>query len=228
MIEKKASWIPIESNPVILTQYLWELGISKDLEFQDIYTLDEQEILNFIQRPVYSLLFVFPMVKLEKNENLEKSKITQINNEQNIIWYKQTIKNSCGTIALLHAVTNVPHTLLENILKKTEHLDPSSRAKVIESCSQLEIIHAKFASQGVEETLNSNGKNSLHYICLVKSSKNGHLYELDGRNPLGPIDHGILNDDDLLGNQSIQIIKSYIHKKEGIQFSLCALVPVLH
>ena len=30
-----------------------------------------------------------------------------------------------------------------------------------------------------------------HYVCFVKSSKTGHLYELGGDRK-GPVDHGIL------------------------------------
>ncbi|KTW32316.1 uncharacterized protein T551_00407 [Pneumocystis jirovecii RU7] len=248
MTEKKSSWIPIECNPSILTEYLWELGINKNLGFHDVYSLDNEDILSVIPRPVYSLLFVFPMIISNEDKDFKKSGATLIKNDQNILWYKQTIKNSCGTIALLHASTNggardfiLPDSLLQNILNETENLNIDSRSKFIESFSQLKIIHTsknnifafynfskvEFASQG-KTSPNLYENTIFHYICFVKSSKNGHLYELDGRNPLGPIDHGILNED-LLGNQTIQIIKKYIYeRKKDIQFSLCALAPVFH
>ncbi|KAG5518745.1 hypothetical protein PMAC_002714 [Pneumocystis sp. 'macacae'] len=234
MNEKEFSWIPIECNPSILTEYLWELGIRKDLKFYDVYSLDNPDILSVIPKPVYSLLFVFPMKNLNNNNDFKKLDISLITDDQNILWYKQSIKNSCGTIALLHAASNgdvrnfiVPNSLLENILNEVENLDTYSRSRFIESLLQLKIIHSKFASQG-KTAPNTYEDTSFHYICFVKSSKNGHLYELDGRNPSGPIDHGILNED-LLGNQTIQIIKKYIHeRKKEIQFSLCALASVFH
>ncbi|KTW27328.1 hypothetical protein T552_02312 [Pneumocystis carinii B80] len=224
------SWVPLECNPFILTQYLWELGISKDLEIYDIFTLDDEEMLRFIPRPVFALLFVFPVKESDENCSSIETKEILIKNQENIIWFKQTVRNSCGAIALLHAATNgdarnfiLPNTLLANILEKIEYLDPSSLSNMIEF-SQLKTIHEKFASQGETTAPDALEDTSLHYVCFVKSSVNGHLYELDGRNPLGPIDHGFLNNSDILGDQSIQIIKSYINKREKeIRFSLCAL-----
>ncbi|KAG4305496.1 hypothetical protein PORY_001052 [Pneumocystis oryctolagi] len=235
MTERKSLWVPIECDPLILTQYLWELGISKDLKFYEIFSLDDSYISEFVSRPVYSLVFVFPVIELNKNDNLGP-KTLFIKNNQNILWCKQTINNSCGTIALLHASCNgdarnfiVPGSLLSNILNEIQDLDIFSRSKFIESSLQLEAIHAKFASQGTTLVQNSSDDIPFHYICITKSSKDGHLYELDGRNPLGPIDHGILKDNDLLGDQSIQIIKKYIdRRKNEFRFSLCALAPVLY
>ncbi|EMR08746.1 hypothetical protein PNEG_02920 [Pneumocystis murina B123] len=206
-------------------------------------------MLEFIPRPVYALLFVFPVKESDKNCNSIKTKEILIKNQKNVIWFKQTVRNSCGAIALLHATTNggaknfiLPNTLLANLLKKIEYLSSSSLSNMFEF-SQLKTIHEskkknyfilyflkiEFASQGETTPPGALEDISLHYICFVKSSVDGHLYELDGRNPLGPIDHGLLNDNDILGNQTIQIIKNYINKREkDIQFSLCALAYKFH
>ncbi|KAF6229421.1 hypothetical protein HO133_007537 [Letharia lupina] len=38
---------------------------------------------------------------------------------------------------------------------------------------------------------NAEDEVNIRYVCFVKSSKTGHLYELDGDRK-GPVDHGIL------------------------------------
>ena len=65
-----------------------------------------------------------------------------------------------------------------------------------------------------------------HYICLVRSHNNGHLYELDGDRK-GPIDRGdvLRAEDDLLGDGALAVVREYIRDGQGgIGFSLMALV----
>ena len=65
-----------------------------------------------------------------------------------------------------------------------------------------------------------------HYVCFVKSSKTGHLYELDGERK-GPVDHGILQmDEDILSGGALSIIQKFIGQENGqnVNFSLLALV----
>lgn len=64
-------------------------------------------------------------------------------------------------------------------------------------------------------------------MCFVKSSKNGHVYELDGDRK-GPVDHGDLeSDDDVLSGDGLDIVQKFICRDEGtnVNFSLLALVP---
>lgn len=137
----------MSGNPFILTQYIWELGISKDLEFHDVFTLEDEEMLESIPRPVYALLFVFPVKESDQNGTCIKTEETFIKNQENIIWFEQTVRNSCGAIALLHATTNgdtkdfiLPNTLLANILEKIKYPGPFSLSDMIEF-SQLKTIH---------------------------------------------------------------------------------------
>ena len=52
-----------------------------------------------------------------------------------------------------------------------------------------------------------------HYVCFVKSSKTGHLYELDGDRK-GPVDHGILQmDEDILSGGALSIIQKFISRE---------------
>jgi ubiquitin carboxyl-terminal hydrolase L3 len=65
-----------------------------------------------------------------------------------------------------------------------------------------------------------------HYICFVKSHKNGHLYQLDGDRKQ-PIDLGTMEiGDDALSESCLHVIRSMIESEDGnVNFSLMALVP---
>lgn len=66
-----------------------------------------------------------------------------------------------------------------------------------------------------------------HYVCFVKSARNGHLYELDGDRK-GPVDHGALEpEDDILSSGGLSFIQDFIsrEKDESANFSLLALGP---
>ena len=77
-----------------------------DFEFHDVFSL-EDEMWEFIPQPIYALIFLYEI----KNEH--KAIITsnlanqQSENKENPFFIKQTISNSCGSIALLHALCNV-------------------------------------------------------------------------------------------------------------------------
>ena len=50
-------YIPLESNPDLFTQLIHRLGVSTSLNFQDVLTIDEPDLL---PRPALALIFVFP------------------------------------------------------------------------------------------------------------------------------------------------------------------------
>ena len=73
---------------------------------------------------------------------------------------------------------------------------------------------------------NAEDEVDFHYVCFVKSSKTGHLYELDGDRK-GPVDHGILGAaEDILSGGALSIIQKFIGRENGqnVNFSLLALV----
>jgi ubiquitin carboxyl-terminal hydrolase L3 len=68
----------------------------------------------------------------------------------------------------------------------------------------------------------------LHYVCFVKSVKDNHLYELDGRRK-GPLDRGHIGESaDVLSEEATKVIQGFMdrEKESGrLEFSLIALTP---
>ena len=83
------------------------------------------------------------------------------------------------------------------------------------------------ALQGDSEVpANPEDEVDFHYVCFVKSHRNGHLYELDGDRK-GPIDWGLLGpDDDVLSEKGLGAIREFIGRvSRSMGFSLLALAP---
>lgn len=230
-------WIPLECNPDLFTQLIHQLGVSSDIVFQDVLSLDP-DMLSLIPRPVLALILVFPTSKIYEDEKaVEESMIQDYkgSGEQECIWFKQTINNACGFYGILHAICNgdarnmiAPSSTMAKVLTSCIPLEPSDRAKVIESSEEIESAYRTVALQGDSDVPeDAEAEVDFHYVCFVKSSKSGHLYELDGDRK-GPVDHGALESDaDVLSDRGLGIIQKFIRREEGanVNFSLLALVP---
>jgi ubiquitin carboxyl-terminal hydrolase L3 len=103
-------WVPLESDPAIITEYAHNLGLSKSLAFHDVFSIDP-ELLAFVPRPAHALLLVFPVTRVYENYRVEQDKGRELykgdtHPEGEIVWFRQTIGNACGTMGVIHAVFN--------------------------------------------------------------------------------------------------------------------------
>lgn len=103
-------FIPLESNPEVFTELIHKLGMSKSLCFQDVFSLDDPELLDLLPRPVHALILVFPTTEAyERRVEVEDSEVKDdlnVEDEEDVVFFKQTINNACGLYAILHAVCN--------------------------------------------------------------------------------------------------------------------------
>ncbi len=245
--------IPLESNPQLFTQFAQKLGLSPLVEFNDIYSLTDPDLLAFLPRPVYSIIILFPIT-----ENYEKNEAQFVENQivnaspdngnkklfdgestKDILWFKQIIKNACGMYALLHSLGNgtisqkfiADGSTLSNILQKANNTGIQERSKLV---LDLQEEHNKIAQQGETEAPNAEDDLSLHFMTFTKNTENSHLYELDGRKP-GPVDLGKASSssDDIIEEKVIldriqQLIKlSSDDTNNNLLFSAMALTPAL-
>lgn len=105
----RKSYIPLESNPDVFTNLIRNLGVSS-LAFQDIYSIDDPELLSFVSRPALALVLVFPTTetyeKHTSHEEAARQEYTGHGDGEDVIWFRQTIHNACGLYGILHALSN--------------------------------------------------------------------------------------------------------------------------
>ena len=93
-----------------MTSLLHKLGLSPSLSFHDVWSIDDPDMLAFVPRPVHALLLVFPVSqtyeKFRHEEDNGKPAYEGSGEDEEVVWYKQTIGNACGLIGLLHGVSN--------------------------------------------------------------------------------------------------------------------------
>ncbi|XDG09398.1 hypothetical protein ABKA04_009013 [Annulohypoxylon sp. FPYF3050] len=207
------AFVPLEANPELMTSLLHKLGLSPALQIHDVYSIFEQELVAFVPRPALAVLLVFPVsVPYESARLAEDAGVEEYAGKgegEPVIWYKQTIRNACGLMGLLHAVSNgpargfvQPDTPLANLISAAVPLPPTQRSALLERTPELAAAHQEAASQGDTTAPDAHYDVDLHYVCFVKT-EDGTLWELDGRRK-GPIARGKLDEgEDVLSEKAL-------------------------
>lgn len=237
--------IPLESNPDIFNELSFRLGLSPILQFHDLYSLTDPELLAFIPQPVYGIILLFPLTEnyeSYRKQTDNKSGSVYANTKSNEVkWFKQTIGNACGLYALLHVLSNLPNDLIinglilkENLLAQiTKYTSVEDVSRLVENLENEIQLDNNYGNQGQTEAPLASDSIDLHFITFIKSSIDGHLYELDGRRN-GPIDLGlgssenvdnpnILNEKTIV--EKIQFYMDNTDEKNKHNFSIMAIAP---
>ena len=233
------AFVPLEANPELMTSLIHALGVAPALSIHDVYSLDDPSLLAFLPRPALALLLVFPVSATYESHRLAEdalaSEYAGAGPSEPVMWFRQTIRNACGLVGLLHAVANGPARTfvaegsdLDKLLKKAEPLAPPQRARLLETDPALARAHHDAASQGDTAAPDAQDDVDLHYVCFVKGN-DGTLWELDGRRK-GPLDRGSLAaGEDVLSEAAVALGPKKFLEREGadLRFSLVALAPSL-
>lgn len=229
--------IPLENNPEVLTSVAHDLGLSDELAFYDVFSIDDPDLLSFIPRPVYSLIFITPpdmytAVRSADGTRLDTDGFTyDKTGDDPVLWFHQTIGNACGLYVLIHSIANgetrsflKKDSVLEKLLDEAKPLAVVPRAKVLYDSQELEEIHMRAARMGDSHAPNASDPVDLHFIAFTKG-KDGHLWELEGGTD-GPVNRGELNpDEDMLSERALKNgVKRFIEVANGnLNFSIVAL-----
>ncbi|XP_072040521.1 ubiquitin carboxyl-terminal hydrolase isozyme L3-like isoform X2 [Amphiura filiformis] len=210
--------------------YLYDMGMSKDWQFEDVIGL-EPELLGMVTQPVAALMLLFPLS--EKIKEAEKKEVERIEKDGNTVnpdvyFMKQFVGNACGTVGLLHAVLNNQKSIpLDGTLRKfadyTKDLTPEDRGHRLEEDEDIHAAHEKSAQEGQTEAPPASESVQPHFVALVNN--NDTLYELDGRKAF-PISHGSTSADSLL-QDAAKVCKRFMELDPSeLRFTVMALVPV--
>ncbi|KAI9698652.1 MAG: ubiquitinyl hydrolase 1 [Candelina mexicana] len=230
----KKMFIPLENNPKVFTHLLHTLGASPSLTFHDIYSLTSPTLLSPIPRPVHALIFICPAATFHRARDAENEAMPLYKGTgANPMWFKQTIGNACGLIALLHAVCNgvakkyiTEGSDLEKLYKEAVPLEVDARADLLYNSEALEKAHMEAALLGDSPAPSSEERCGLHFIAFVKG-EDGRLWELNG-GMKGPVDRGMLGErEDALSEKALDLgVKTFLRDGEGngdVRFSIVAL-----
>ena len=224
-----------------MTNLVHQLGLSRALAFQDVYSIDDADLIACVPRPCHALLLVFPVSDtyetFRRTEDADRTDYAGSGPDEEVLWFKQTIGNACGLIGLLHGASNglarsfvEKGSDLEGLLREAVGLGPAARAELLHKSDALESAHASAASKGDSAPLPAESNVDLHYVCFVRSEK-GNLWELDGRRK-GPLLRGALDEgDDMLSPKALELgVRSFLRREQEagggeLRFSLVALGP---
>ncbi|KAK1759411.1 putative ubiquitin carboxyl-terminal hydrolase [Echria macrotheca] len=235
------AFIPLEANPELMTKLLHTLGLSSSLQMHDVYSLTDSDLLSFLPRPALALLLVFPVSATYESHRLAEDALVPAYtgrgaSEQEVMWFRQTIRNACGLMGLLHAVANGPArgfvekgTDLDRILEEARGLDVDGRARLLEREECLARAHRAAAEAGDTPAPAAEDDVELHYVCFVKTEEDNKLWELDGRRK-GPIERGVLDSgEDVLSEKALTLGPLKFLEREGgdLRFSAVALAGSL-
>jgi ubiquitin carboxyl-terminal hydrolase L3 len=237
----RKAFVPLENSPEVMNSLVHTLGLTPNLQFHDVYSLTDPDLLSFLPRPAAALLLVFPVSqtyeKFRFEEDKDKPEYEGSGPNEEMVWFKQTIRNACGLIGLLHSVTNgearkgiVEGSDLHKLLEAAIPLKPVERAELLYNSQALETAHASAAAKGDSTAPQAEANVDLHFVAFVKSEK-GELWELDGRRK-GPLMRGKLGpDDDVLSEKGQELgVQAFLKREEqagggDLRFSVIMLGP---
>ncbi|GAA5936104.1 hypothetical protein JCM3775_003582 [Rhodotorula graminis] len=224
-------WLPLESNPESFNRWSASLGLDTSspngYRFVDVWGLDP-ELLAFVKQPVKAVLMLFPVTK--EYEDLRKKQDDDILEDgvegvEDVIYFKQTIANACGTFALLHTLANTDVPIKEGplteLFERCIDKSPLERAQLLVQNNDLERVHTETAHTGQTAAPALEDNTDLHFVTFV--AHNGFLIELDGRRN-SPVNHGKLTDKGLL-DDAVAVVRRIMDLTNSIQFNLVALSP---
>ncbi|TYJ54308.1 hypothetical protein B9479_005067 [Cryptococcus floricola] len=204
MADDPSGWSLTESDPQVFSQLLNDLGV-KGLQVDDLYSLDAETLATL--KPIHALIFLFKYVSSEEEKGGETQGV-EVDPLSSGVWFaNQVINNSCGTLAALNAVMNIPTESSPNDGESIELGEELGNLR--EFGAGMDLGHIVSSSDRIREVHNSFSKSSpfsmdpsafperekedaYHFVAYLPV--NGILYELDGLRR-SPLMHAPVEDD---------------------------------
>ncbi|KAH6890661.1 ubiquitin carboxyl-terminal hydrolase [Thelonectria olida] len=236
----KKIYTMLENNPEVMNELAQKLGLSSDLAFYDVYSLDDPDLLAMIPRPVHALLVIIPLTdawdavrraEAEKTEWYEGS-----GPDETVLWIRQTIIHGCGLIGFLHCALNgvpaesvIEGSPLAEFRDQIIPLKMDDRAQFLFDSQVMYDASQSVAVKGdtAPPTIDEMEKIGEHFVAFVRGN-DGNLWEMEGARK-GPLNRGALSpENDLLSKEALELgFKKVIDLQESagedIRFSCIAL-----
>uniref|UniRef100_A0A672H1E2 Ubiquitin carboxyl-terminal hydrolase n=1 Tax=Salarias fasciatus TaxID=181472 RepID=A0A672H1E2_SALFA len=211
-------WTPMEINPELMNN----LGVGESWRFVDVLGLEGDQ-LSAVPKPCCAMMLLFPLT--QQHESFRGQVADKIVAGSEAYFLKQKADNSCGTIALLHAVANNKDKVtfengsaLKKFIDETAAMSPDERAKHLEQNQAIFAAHNEVAMQG--QCRPEADQVHFHFIAFV--NVNGQLLEFDGKMN-GAVNHGPTKDDSFV-TDAAKVCREFVEREQGeVRFSAVAL-----
>lgn len=231
-VKKRKRWMPLESNPKVLSKYLKKLGFDSRFAVHELLSL-EPWALEMVPKPAQAVFLLFPIGKeTEAARKAEAEAPAEMQPPENVIHMKQLVGNACGTIAVVHVMGNLcregvataePSSWLEKFLCSYENgMTSEDVGTLLEEDTAIEAAHED-AERESEASRHHASNANLHFISFVNVQ--GMVLELDGRRE-APVARGRIADHggDFLEAAVAAIQKHYMNvSPDALRFNMIAL-----
>ncbi|KAL7899055.1 ubiquitin carboxyl-terminal hydrolase [Trichoderma sp. SZMC 28014] len=188
-------WNTIESDAGVFTSLIENLGV-KNVQFEELLTLDPSELLTL--QPLYGVIFLFkfPTDRPYATADGPLDGTFDHDASERIFFAAQTIQNACATQALLSVLMNKTAEVdigaqMKDFRDFTMVLPPEFRGEALSNSDLIREVHNSFArsSPFADETQRTGEPSEDVFHFIAYTPVDGVLYELDGLQP-APISHG--------------------------------------
>ncbi|XXG99020.1 hypothetical protein Hte_005353 [Hypoxylon texense] len=213
METQRKTWVMLENNPEVMNKLAEQLGLSSELAFYDVWSLDEPSLLAHIPRPALALLVILPPTAAwdrdRRAEDAGKEDYAGAGPDEPVLWFRQTIGHACGSIGFLHCAVNgpaadfiLPGSALDRLRRDALPLQMEARAQLLYDSAAFEAAHGACVPLG--DTAAASEGHAGHFVAFVKAG-DGRLWELEGSRK-GPLDRGVLGaDEDVLSPRALDL-----------------------
>ena len=183
MNKDQTAVIPLESDPAVFDGFSRLLGLGPGYKFIDIYSIEDENLIAFLERPIIAIILLFP-VQQGGNVAGDKAAPAPSADTQAPVWLKQNIRNACGPYALLHILTNYQDLLRKDDSPLREYCEKNKGNMNANIDKFIVDFATKYQSEFTENSGSSANPDpeaaiDLHFITYI--SKDHKLWELDGR-----------------------------------------------
>jgi ubiquitin carboxyl-terminal hydrolase L3 len=218
-----------------MNSYIEKMGVDiTALKFCEVLSMEDWAF-DMVPRPCLGIVMLYPIKAA--SEAYADARAARIAAEGQVVspnlrYIKQKIGNACGTIGILHALSNLwdkshlkvqPGSYFAQFCEDTKDMNGDQIADYLDSeegGDELEACHQEACAEGDTELPAEDEPVMTHFIAF--SIQDGCLYELDGRND-GPINHGACESDQLL-EKATGVVKAYMDRDPGeLRFTVVAL-----
>ena len=235
-------WLPLESNPELVTNFSRSLGLPEEWVWTDVLGL-ETELLELVPQPVAAIVLLFPCttsIYAYRQQEASQIRSSQPQPLSDVFFLRQVPEfgNACGTVACIHALANSQHHFanglsnaapLRAFLVETAAATPEERGRTLVASAALRDTSDASARDAVAQTRCPGRDAHLdhHFAAFARApgaAGGERLVELDGAKP-GPVDHGPTSARTFLADAAAVIRRNFFARGEGVEgFAMMALV----